>query len=35
VSLATEHALSRRQSPFRTVGTLTEYVLEVAGDDGA
>jgi acyl carrier protein len=39
VSLATEHALSRRHSPFRTVGTLTAYVLEVAGgvrgDDGA
>jgi acyl carrier protein len=39
VALATERALSQRQSPFRTVGTLADYVLELAGethaDDGS
>ena len=34
-----ECALSQRESPFRTVGTLTEYVLGLAGevkaDDGS
>ena len=39
VALANERALSQRESPFRTVGTLTEYVLALAGevkaDDGS
>jgi D-alanine--poly(phosphoribitol) ligase subunit 2 len=29
VTLADEKAMSRRSSPFRTVGALTDYVLEV------
>jgi acyl carrier protein len=31
VTLMDERALSRRHSPFRTVGTLTDYVVEIAG----
>lgn len=31
VTLATGDALSRRHSPFRTVGTLSDYVVEAAG----
>ena len=29
VSVANEDAMSRRSSPFRTVGTLTDYVCEL------
>jgi acyl carrier protein len=32
VALGTERALSQRHSPFRTVGTLTDYILELAGE---
>jgi acyl carrier protein len=31
VSLMNEQALSRRRSPFRTIGTLTDYILEISG----
>ncbi|GIX21517.1 MAG: hypothetical protein KatS3mg121_0300 [Gammaproteobacteria bacterium] len=31
VSLADERALSRRNSPYRTVGTLADYTLELIG----
>jgi len=31
VTLADERAMSRRRSPFRTVATLTEYVVELQG----
>jgi acyl carrier protein len=34
VSLMNEQALSRRFSPFRTIGSLTDYILEVSGADG-
>jgi acyl carrier protein len=37
VALATDRALSQRQSPFRNVSTLTDYVLELvaeSADDG-
>lgn len=30
VSLADEHALSQRRSPYRTVGTLAEYAVQAA-----
>jgi len=33
VTLVNENALSRSQSPFRTVETLADYVLELAGVD--
>ncbi len=33
VILVNENALSRSQSPFRTVETLADYVLELAGVD--
>ena len=29
VSLADERAMSRRQSPYRTIDTLCDYILEV------
>jgi len=29
VTLVSEHALSRRKSPFRTITTLADYVLEL------
>jgi hypothetical protein len=29
ITLVTEQALSRRHSPFRTVGTLADYVVEL------
>ncbi len=32
VTLADERAMSRRRSPFRTAGTLTEFVEEVVGE---
>lgn len=32
VTIMDERALSRSRSPFRTVGTLADYVLEVSGD---
>ena len=31
ITLVNEQALSRRNSPFRTVETLADYVLELAG----
>jgi acyl carrier protein len=31
VTLADERAMSRRRSPFRTVATLTDYVVELQG----
>jgi D-alanine--poly(phosphoribitol) ligase subunit 2 len=30
VSLADEHALSQRRSPYRTVGTLAAYAVQAA-----
>jgi D-alanine--poly(phosphoribitol) ligase subunit 2 len=30
VSLADEHALSQRRSPYRTVGTLADYAVQAA-----
>jgi acyl carrier protein len=35
VSLMNEQALSRRRSPFRSVGTLADYIVEVAGGGAA
>ncbi|HEX7070506.1 MAG TPA: hypothetical protein VF190_06860 [Rhodothermales bacterium] len=32
ISLVSEQALSRRNSPFRTVETLADYVLELVGE---
>jgi acyl carrier protein len=32
VALATDRALSQRQSPFRNVATLTDYVLQLADE---
>jgi acyl carrier protein len=32
VTLASESAMSRRQSPFRTVGTFADYVSELVND---
>lgn len=32
VALVSEQALSRRNSPFRTIETLADYVLELAGN---
>ena len=29
VTLVSEHALSRRRSPFRTIATLADYVVEL------
>lgn len=34
VALVNESAFSRRQSPFRTLETLADYVLELTGSDG-
>lgn len=34
VTLASENAMSRRQSPFRTVGALADYISELALDSG-
>ena len=31
ITLVSEEALSRKRSPFRTLGSLTELVLELAG----
>ena len=31
VTLVSEDAFSRRQSPFRTIETLAEYILELSG----
>lgn len=33
VTLMNEQALSRRHSPFRTIGSLADYIVEVAGTD--
>ncbi len=33
ISITSEKAMSRKNSPFRTVDTLTEYVLENIGDE--
>jgi acyl carrier protein len=35
VTLASEMAMSRRQSPFRSVGTLADYISELAVDSGS
>ena len=32
VTLVSEEAFSRRQSPFRTIDTLADYILELSGD---
>lgn len=32
LALADERAMSRRHSPFRTVGTLADYIVELARD---
>ena len=32
VALATDKAMSERQSPFRTVQTMTEYICRVVGE---
>ena len=34
VTLVNEQALSRSQSPFRSVETLADYVIELTGDAG-
>ncbi len=34
VTLASENAMSRRQSPFRTVGALADYISELTVDSG-
>jgi acyl carrier protein len=34
ITLASENAMSRRQSPFRTVGTLADYITELATGSG-
>jgi acyl carrier protein len=34
ISLMSEQALSRRHSPFRSIGSLVDYILEVSGTDG-
>lgn len=34
VSLADERALSQRQSPYRTIGTLADYVVRTAAATG-
>ncbi len=31
VTLTSEKAMSQRNSPFKTVGTLTDYIKELAG----
>ena len=31
VTLVSEEAFSRRQSPFRTIDTLADYILELSG----
>jgi hypothetical protein len=33
VSLTSESAMSRRNSPFRTVETLADFIMEQIGDD--
>lgn len=35
LTLVSEEAFSRRNSPFRTVETIADYVLELAGDQAA
>jgi acyl carrier protein len=35
VTLASEMAMSRRQSPFRSVGTLADYIAELTVDSGS
>jgi acyl carrier protein len=35
ITLASESAMSRRQSPFRTVGAFADYICELAKDAGA
>lgn len=32
ISLANERAMSQKRSPFRTVGSLTAYALELVGE---
>lgn len=32
VTLASENAMSRRQSPFRTVGSFADYIAELVGN---
>ncbi len=31
ITLTSEDAMSRRKSPFRTVDTLSDYIIELAG----
>lgn len=33
VSLMNEQALSRRHSPFRTIGSLVDYIIEISNVD--
>ena len=33
VALADERAMSRKNSPYRTVGALTDFIVEMIGDD--
>ena len=35
VTLVSEQALSRKNSPFRTIDTLADYILELAGGQPA
>jgi len=35
IELAHEKALSRRNSPFRTIGTLADYIAELLAEDSA
>ena len=35
VTLADERAVSRNSSPFRTVASLADYILELSGETGA
>jgi hypothetical protein len=34
VSLMSEQALSRRYSPFRSIGSLVDYIIETTSADG-
>ena len=34
ISLANEKAMSRRRSPFKTIGSLIEYIDELLEEDG-
>ena len=34
ITLMDEKAFSRSQSPFRTIGTLADYIIEITNEDG-